>query len=65
MRKKLLETSNFSFFHNVFYSYISLMRQNAVMYGNGLTDDKNLNWSKLKTFADDKTNVKEKLKFGL
>ena len=41
------------------------MRQNAVMYGNGLTDDKNLNWSKLKTFADDKTNVKEKLKFGL
>ena len=33
---KLLVTSNFSFSHNVFYSYISLVCQNAVLCGNGL-----------------------------
>ena len=32
----MLITSNFSFSHNVFYSYISLVRQNAVLCGNGL-----------------------------
>ena len=34
---KLLVTSNFSFSHNVFHSYISLVRQNAVLCGNRLT----------------------------
>ena len=37
MRKQeLLVTSNFSFSHNVFHSYISLVHQNAVLCGNGL-----------------------------
>ena len=35
--EKLLVTSNFSFSHNVFYSYISLGRQNVATCGNGLT----------------------------
>ena len=34
--EKLLVTSNFSFSHNVFYGYISLVRQNAVLCGNGV-----------------------------
>ena len=29
-------TRNLSFFHNVFHSYISLVRQNAALCGNGL-----------------------------
>ena len=29
--------SNFSFSHNVFHSYISIVCQNAVLCGNGLT----------------------------
>ena len=33
---KLLLTSNFSFSRNVFHSYISLVRQNASLCGNGL-----------------------------
>ena len=32
---------------------------------NSLPNDKILDWSKLKAFADDKINVKEKFKFGL
>ena len=35
--ENLLVTSNFSFSHNVFYSYISLVRQNAALCGNGLS----------------------------
>ena len=35
-KEKLLVTSNFSFSHTVFYSYISLVCQNAVLCGNGL-----------------------------
>ena len=35
-KKTLLVTSNFSFSHNVFYSYISLVHQNEVLCGNGL-----------------------------
>ena len=31
----------------------------------GLYQTTNLDWSKLKTFADDKLNVNEKLNFGL
>ena len=30
-------TSNFPISHNVFHSFISLVRQNAVLCGNGLT----------------------------
>ena len=32
---------------------------------NSLSNDKILEWSKLKAFAEDKINVNEKLKFGL
>ena len=32
---------------------------------NSLPNDKILDWSKLRAFADDKINVTEKLKFGL
>ena len=32
---------------------------------NSLPNDKILDWSKLKAFADDKINVNEKLKFGM
>ena len=35
-KEKLLVSSNFSFSHDVFHSYISLMHQNAALYGNGL-----------------------------
>ena len=35
-KEKLLVTSNFSFSHNVFHSYISLVQQNVVLCGNGL-----------------------------
>ena len=35
--EKLLVTSNFSFSHNIFNSYISLLRQNSVLCGNGLS----------------------------
>ena len=35
-KEKLLCTSNFSFFHNVFHSCMSLVRQNASLCGNEL-----------------------------
>ena len=35
-KEKLLIPSNFSFLHNVFHSYISLVHQNAALSGNGL-----------------------------
>ena len=35
-KEKLLVTSNFSFSHNIFHSYISLVHQNAALCGNGL-----------------------------
>ena len=34
--EKLLVTSNFSFPHNVFHSYISLVRRNVALCGYGL-----------------------------
>ena len=34
--EKLLLTSNFSFSHNVFHSYIAVVRQNVALCGNGL-----------------------------
>ena len=97
-KEKLLVTSNFSFSHNVFYSNISLVRQNAALCGNGLIfyhimtfhgpeedgvwkhwgkrrkcwvtnifffnfllNNKILDWSKLKAFADEKINVTKKI----
>ena len=35
-KEELLVTSNVSFSHNVFHSYISLVCQNAALCGNGL-----------------------------
>ena len=35
-KEELLVASNPSFSHNVFHSYISLVRQNAALCGNGL-----------------------------
>ena len=45
-KEKLLVTNNSSFSH-VLYSYISLVWQNAILCGNGLT------LSKMTKFADD------------
>ena len=36
-KEKLLVTNNISFSHNVSHSYISLVHQNVVLCGNGLT----------------------------
>ena len=36
-KEKLLVKSNFSFFHRVFHSYISSVRQNVALCGSGLT----------------------------
>ena len=38
-KEKLLVTSNFSFSHNVFHNYISLLRQNVALCGNGLREN--------------------------
>ena len=35
-KEKLLVTSNFSFSHNVFNSYLLLMRQNEYLWSKGL-----------------------------
>ena len=37
-KEKLLVTSNFSFYYNVFHSYIFLVRQNSGLCGNGLSN---------------------------
>ena len=50
--EKLLVTSNVSFSHNVFHSFISLMRQNATLCGNGLN-----------RFAD--TKLQERFEFSV
>ena len=34
-KEKFLVTGNFSFSHNVFHGYISLLHQNVVLCGNG------------------------------
>ena len=41
-KEKLLLTSNFSFSHNVFHSYISLVRQTTAFCGNGLKGENGL-----------------------
>ena len=57
-KEKWLVTSYFSFSHNDFHSYISLVHQNTVLCGNGLTpNSKILYQSKLEAFADDKLEV--------
>ena len=35
-KEKLLVPSNFSFSHNVFHNYISILHQNAALCGNGI-----------------------------
>ena len=40
-KEKLLVSSNFSFSHNVFHSYISFVRQNVVLCGNGFNRSNN------------------------
>ena len=43
-KEKLLVTSNFSFSHNVFHSYISLVHQNVALSGNVLTGSTVYSW---------------------
>ena len=42
----MLVTSNFSFSHNIFHSYISLVRQNVALCGNGLNMYLDLLWTR-------------------
>ena len=37
IKGEIAVTSNFSFSHNILHSYISYVRQNVALYGNGLT----------------------------
>ena len=46
-KKTLLATSIFSFSHNVFNSYISLVHHNAAVYGNVLIKTKGMEWGNL------------------
>ena len=59
IRKKLemVVANIFPFSHNG-------SKKNSLKVVNCLPNDKNLDWSKLRAFADHKINVKEKLKFG-
>ena len=67
----MLVTSDFSFSHNVFHSYISLVRQNAVLCGNGLAcvqvdssrDTKILEFPRFNMSADDTFNLTFMLRF--
>ena len=60
-KEKLLVTSNFSFSHNVFHSYISLVWKNAPLCGNGLHFPKRpiLDSSKLKKYAYENSKFDE------
>ena len=76
-KEKSLVTSNFSFSHNVFNSYISSVRQNVALCGfcfkstsnldtfqsQLFTKDNILDWFKLKAFADDKLHMNQILHF--
>ena len=73
-REKILEVykkslvASISFFCNSsFESLLSLdlWKLGMMWLWVSLPDDKILDWSKFKAFADDKINVKKKLKFGL
>ena len=48
-KEKLLVTSNFSFSHGAFHSYISLVRQNAALCGNGLNLYQTTNFKRLQS----------------
>ena len=58
-------TSNFSFSHNVFRRLLSQTRQKVSLCGNRLTKYQILDLSKLKAFADVKTNMTQILKLQL
>ena len=45
--------------------YLIDHRYIITVYFNSLPNDKTLDWSKLKAFADDKINVNQKLKFDM
>ena len=65
-KKILLVTSNFFFSHNVFKSWLLLMRQNKYLWSKGFTlyqTTKSLDWSNLKAFADNTINLTKQLKF--
>ena len=68
-KEKLLVTSMFPFSHDVFdWVFSSQDRQKPSLCSkrfNSLPNDKILDWSKFKAFADDKINVTEKLNFVL
>ena len=71
----MLVTSNFSIslniVHNTLWFVLEIVRTkwtNEVSFNdivNSLPNDKILDWSRLKAFADDKLNLIEKLKFVL
>ena len=66
-KEKSLVTSNFAFSHSVFKRLLLQTRRSHSLFGsvNSIPNDKILDGSKLKAFADDKMNVNERLKFGL
>ena len=74
-QEKLLVTSNFSFSHSVFKRLVLQTRKNKGLFRKGLTtkpwpfnlspNDKLFDLSKLKAFADDKSNLTQNLKFVL
>ena len=58
--RKMLKTGTSSFYHNFFHfcqTRISLLMF-KIPYVNSLPNDKILDWSKLKAFADNKINLK-------
>ena len=73
-KQRLLIMSNFSFSNSVFERLILQTHTNQGLFGKGLKivlihnslpNNKFLDWSKLKGFADDKLNATKKLKFVL
>ena len=62
-KEKLLVTSNFSFSHSVFKRLVLQTRENQGLFGKGLTNDKILDSSKFKGFADDILTVSQTTSF--
>ena len=59
MRKgEIAHYKQFLLFSQCFLPYVAL-----IFHFNSLPNEKNLDWSKLKTLADNKINVNQKLKF--
>ena len=63
-KEKLLLTSSFFFSHSVFNSFWKSLNFVVRERVNSLPNDKNLDLSKLKAFADNKIIVNKKLKFA-